>query len=218
VSEVKPIRILLVDDHSLLRDALSRVLTAEPDFSVAGECASVEEALRIVTTTEVDMVLLDINLETEQGGTFLKRAGPAGYRGKILVVTAGVGEREAAWLLHRGCSGIFLKDAPVATLVQQIRAVMKGDAVLDATSVKAMVSLADSKGSQANLQLTARESRVLRHVCEGLANKEIAHRMDVSESSVKSFIQQLFTKTGVRSRAQLVAAAIEHYWDQLDQS
>lgn len=218
MSEVKPIRILLVDDHSLLREALSRVLAAEPDFAMAGECASVDEALRIVTATNVDMVLLDINLETEQGGTFLNRAPAAGYRGKVLVVTAGVGEREAAWLLHRGCSGIFLKDAPVATLVEQIRAIMKGDAVLDATSVRAMVSLTESTGYRPNMTLTARESRVLRHVCEGLANKEIAHLMGVTENSVKSHLQQLFAKTGARSRAQLVAAAIEHYWDQLDRS
>lgn len=214
---IEPIRILLVDDHSLLRDALSRVLAAEPDFAIAGECASVEEALRIVTATKVDMVLLDINLETEQGGAFLNRAGSAGYRGKVLAVTAGVGEREAAWLLHRGCSGIFLKDAPVGTLVQQIRSVMRGDAVLDAVSVKALVSLAESAGTRTNLRLTTRESQVLRYVCEGLANKEIAHRMDTSESSVKSLIQQLFAKAGVRSRAQLVAAAIERYWDQLDE-
>ena len=215
--EAQLIRILLVDDHSLLRDALSRVLAGESDFCVAGECASVEEALGIVTSTKVDMVLLDINLENEQGGTFLNRAGAAGYHGKILVVTAGVGEREAAWLLQKGCSGIFLKDEPVTTLIHQIRAVMKGDAVLDPTSVKAMVSLAESAGARSNTRLTTRESQVLRYVCEGLANKEIAHRMLISESSVKSFIQQLFAKTGVRSRAQLVAAAIEHYWDQLEE-
>jgi DNA-binding NarL/FixJ family response regulator len=218
VSEVKIIRILLVDDHSLLREALSRVLAAEPDFAVAGECASVDEALRIVTATDLDIVLLDINLETEQGGTFLNRAAAAGYHGKVLVVTAGIGEREAAWLLHRGCSGIFLKNEPVSTLVEQIRAVVKGTAVLDPTSVKAMVSVAQSNAHSPDTPLSARESEVLRHVCGGLANKEIAHRMGISENTVKSFMQQLFAKTGARSRAQLVAAAIEHYWDQLDRS
>ena len=218
MSEVKIIRILLVDDHSLLRQALSRVLAAELDFAVAGECASVDEALRIVTATHVDIVLLDINLETEQGGTFLNRAAVEGYHGKVLVVTAGVGEREAAWLLHRGCSGIFLKDAPVSTLIEQIRAVVNGTAVLDPTSVKAMVSLAQSNAHPPDTPLSAREREVLCHVCGGLANKEIAHLMGISENTVKSFMHQLFAKTGVRSRAQLVASAIEHYWDQLDRS
>ena len=218
MSDARPIRILLVDDHSLLRDALSRILAEEPDFSVAGGCASVEEALRIVACTDVDIVLLDINLETIQGGAFLNRAAAAGYRGKVLVVTAGVSERQAAWLLHGGCSGIFLKDAPFSGLITQIRATMKGNAVLDPVSVRAMVSLVESAARTPNETLSARENRVLKHVCEGLANKEIAHRMGISENTVKSFVQQLFAKTGARSRAQLVAAAIEHYWDQLDQS
>lgn len=218
MSETRPIRILLVDDHSLLRDALSRILAAEPDFAVAGGCASVEEALRIVASSDVDIVLLDINLETEQGGAFLNRAAAAGYRGKVLVVTAGVGERQAAWLLHSGCSGIFLKDAPFSSLITQIRAIMKGDAVLDPVSVRAMVSLVESTTQRPNEPLSPRENRVLKYVCEGLANKEIAHQMGISENTVKSFVHQLFAKTGARSRAQLVAAAIEHYWDQLDQS
>jgi DNA-binding NarL/FixJ family response regulator len=217
MSEAGPTRILLVDDHSLLRDALSRILAAEPDFVVTGGCASVEEALRIVAITDVDIVLLDINLETEQGGAFLNRAAAAGYRGKVLVVTAGVSERQAAWLLHTGCSGIFLKDAPFSSLITQIRAIMKGDAVLDPVSVKAMVSLVESPYGP-NEPLSSRENRVLKHVCEGLANKEIAHRMGISENTVKSLVQQLFAKTGARSRAQLVAAAIEQYWDQLDRS
>ena len=164
------------------------------------------------------MVLLDINLETEQGGTFLNRAGATGFRGKVLVVTAGVGEREAAWLLHRGCAGIFRKDAPVANLIEQIRAIIRGDAVLDAVSVSAMVSLTESTLHAPNTPLSPRESRVLRYVCEGLSNKEIAHQMGVTEHTAKAYLQQLFAKTGVRSRAQLVAAAIEHYWDQLDRS
>jgi two-component system nitrate/nitrite response regulator NarL len=218
VSDVKPIRILLVDDHSLLRDALSRMLAAESDFSIAGECASVDEAMSIVVNSDVDIVLLDINLETEQGGTFLNRAVAAGYRGKVLVVTAGVGEREAAWLLQRGCSGIFLKDAPISTLIDQIRAIMRGNAVLDPVSVRAIVALTENSVEAPNTPLSAREREVLRHICEGLANKAIAHQMGVSENTVKSFVQHLFQKTGVRSRAQLVAAAIEHYWDQLDKS
>ena len=207
-------RILMVDDHLLLRGALARVLSAEPGFEIAGECASVEDALRIVRRTPVDIVLLDIDLGSEQGGVFLNRAEGMGYRGKVLVVTAGVGAREAAWLLHRGCAGIFLKDEPVAHLVERIHEIVRGDQPLDQASLERIVAPLDQEPPHSRA-LTYRENQVLRCVCEGLSNKEIAQQLEISEESVKSFVRQLFAKTGARSRAQLVALAIEHYWDQL---
>lgn len=207
------IRILLLEDHALLRGALSRVLAAEPDFEIAGECAGVEEALQIVTRKPVDIVLLDLDLGNEQGGTFLNRAPGVGFRGKVLVVTAGVGQRQAAWLLQRGCTGIFLKDEPASSLVERVRGIMRGESQMDSVSVQAVVAQTAADGPEG--QLTPRESLVLRYVCEGLANKEIAQKMGASENTIKSFLQQLFSKTGARSRAQLVAFAIEHYWDQI---
>jgi len=207
-----PIRIVIVEDHALLRGALAKTLSAESDFTIAGECATVDEALALVEGNAADVVLLDINLGSEQGGSFVNRAKAAGYRGKVLVVTAGVSGREAAWLLNRGCSGIFLKTEPLASLVDRVRNVARGDSTPDQTSVRAIMQ---HQEHGIHKPLTARESKVLQYVCEGLANKEIAVQMGISEHSVKSFLQQLFAKTGTRSRAQLVAVAIEQYWDQL---
>ncbi|HUS05140.1 MAG TPA: response regulator transcription factor [Bryobacteraceae bacterium] len=214
---MSPIRIALVDDHALLREVLARTLAQEPGFVIAGECPGVPEALELVSRQAVDIVLLDINLGSEQGGSFLSRARVAGYRGKILVVTAGVSEREAAWLLKRGCSGIFLKSEAPSELIERIRGVMDGTSRMDAVSVKAVLSQLES-GEHIKKQLTPRECQVLRAVCEGLSNKAIADRLEVSDNTVKSFLQQLFLKIGVRTRAQLVAAAIEQYWDQLDRN
>ncbi len=208
-----PIRIVIVEDHALLRGALAKTLSAEPDFTIVGECATVDQALSLVAANAVDVVLLDINLGTEQGGSFVSRAKTAGYRGKTLVVTAGVSDREAAWLLNRGCSGIFLKSEPLPSLVDRVRVVVTDDSKPDLASIRATLQ---QGGQGIRRALTARESRVLRRVCEGLSNKEIADHMAVSEHSVKSFVQQLFAKTGARSRAQLVAIAIEQYWDQLE--
>ena len=218
VHNSQPIRILMVEDHALLRGALAKTLEAEPDLKVAGECASVDEALDLIAMTPIDLVLLDINLGSEQGGSFLSRAKAAGYAGKVLVVTAGVGEREAAWLLSRGCSGIFLKSEPLGNLVDQVRRVVRSSSDFVSGAVQVAADHSET-GSPAAVRkpLTSRERMVLRYVCEGLANKEIAAQMAVSEHSVKSFVQQLFAKTGARSRAQLVAFAIEEYWDQLDQ-
>ena len=214
--DAKAIRILMIEDHALLRGALAKTLSAEPDMTVVSECAGVEEALLEISQKRVDIVLLDINLGSEQGGAFLTRSKAVGFRGRVLVVTAGVGDREAAWLLNRGCSGIFVKTEPLRNLVERIRQIARGEIVLDPVSVRAIV--AQQEGQGLRRPLTARESRVLRLVCEGLANKEIAHELKVTENTVKSFLQQLFTKTGARSRAQLVAVAIEQYWDQLDQA
>lgn len=209
------IRILIVEDHALLRGALARTLSTEPDLAVAGECSSVDEALAVIAAHPVDIVLLDINLGTEQGGSFLSRARAAGYSGKVLVVTAGVSDREATWLLSRGCSGIFLKSDPLHTLVDRVRTVVRTPLEMEA-SLADMAARADS-AQGVRKALTLREAAVLRHICEGLANKEIADKMGISEYSVKSFVHQLFAKTGARSRAQLVTFAIERYWAQLEQ-
>lgn len=211
------VRIVLIEDHILLREVLARTLSMEPDFEIAGECSTVDEGVEMVIRNPTDIVLLDINLGSEQGGAFLNRAKAAGYHGKVLVVTAGLSEREAAWLLQRGCSGIFLKAESMATLIEQIRGIVNGTSKLDAISVKAVFSQIEA-GIPPRKTLTRREGEVLRGLCEGLTNKEIGERLGVSENSVKSFVQQLFQKTGVRTRAGLVAVAIEEYWDQLDQA
>jgi DNA-binding NarL/FixJ family response regulator len=211
------IHILLIEDHTLLREVLARSLATEPDFAIAGQCAGVEKALELIGITRVDIVLLDINLGSEQGGAFLTRARGLGFRGKVLAVTAGIGNREAGWLLKRGCAGIFLKHEPHSALVERIREIVQGTVKMDPVSTRALLSQTRNTDNPRK-PLTVRECEVLRAICEGLANKEIAERMSVSENTVKSFLQQLFEKTGVRTRAQLVAAAIEQYWDQLDRA
>ena len=92
----KRTRIALLDDHTLFREILARSLASEPDFELVGQCATVQEILDLIGRTQVDLVLLDINLGAEQGGSFLTRARVSGFHGKILVLTAGVGSREAA--------------------------------------------------------------------------------------------------------------------------
>src|SRR5215469_15079622 len=93
-------RILIVDDHALFREMLAKALAAQPDFEVVGEFASTGDAVALLKEQAVDLVLLDINLGVEQGNSFIVRAHAAGFTGKVPVVTAGVSDREAAWLLH----------------------------------------------------------------------------------------------------------------------
>jgi DNA-binding NarL/FixJ family response regulator len=211
-----PIRILLIDDHSLFREAIARLLGAESDFEVVGECATVEEGLNHLRTDNADVVLLDINLGLQQGGAFLNLAWEQGFQGKVLVVTAGVSKIEAARLLERGCSGIILKHERPQLLVERIREVMQEPAGQPHTK-PADLGQFDPSGQADARPFTPRERQILRSVFSGKSNKEIAHDMNISESLVKAVLQQLFAKTGVRTRSQLVRTAIERHWKDLEE-
>jgi two-component system nitrate/nitrite response regulator NarL len=211
-------RIVLIDDHALFREAIARLLAAQTDIEIIGESATVGEGLEIVKTRPVDIVLLDINLGSEQGGAFLNLARAEGFSGKVLVVTAGVSKLEASRLLQRGCAGIFLKHERPQLLIEKIREIMKGPGEFDEQEATISVATELSSGDPETWRpLTPRERQVLCGVFSGRTNKEIAHKLNVSESLIKAFVQQLFRKAGVRSRAQLVRAAVERYWKELEE-
>jgi DNA-binding NarL/FixJ family response regulator len=210
------IRLLLVDDHALFREGLARLLASEPDFELAVPCASGEEALRVLESREIDLILLDYDLGAETGSRFLVLAGRTGFQGRVLVVTAGLGDNEVAEMLRLGVTGIFLKHNPPSLLAKAIRKVMAGEIWLDQRYLKILLQESRSNDLESRgRKLSEREREVLRSVFQGLANKEIAVRLQVSESSVKATLQQLFFKTGVRTRSQLVRVALEHYRDCL---
>ncbi len=210
-----------MDDHSLFRESLSRLLEAEPDLRMAGTCASVGEALRSLDSGPVDVVLLDYDLGDEQGTVFLEEAKKRGFEGRVLMVTAGMSDSGTLRAFENGSAGVFLKHSPPAQLVEAIRKVAAGEMWLDSRAVQALVAGAAVKSEerQSGESLNARERAVLKSVFEGLTNKEIAGRMQISESSVKAVLQQLFDKTGVRTRSQLVRIALEkHAQDWLKDS
>jgi len=210
------IRLLLIDDHALFREGLARLLGSEIDFEVALPCSNVDEALRVLQTTAIDLILLDYDLGQETGARFLVRASEAGFQGRVLIVTAGLAESEAADLLRHGAAGIFLKHNSPGLLAKAIRKVMQGEVWLDQKYLRILLQEnAAAQPQERGRRLSEREREVLRAVFEGLANKEIALRLLVSESSVKATLQQLFLKTGVRTRSQLVRVALERYRDYL---
>lgn len=201
----------MVDDHSLFRESLSRLLQAEPDFQIVGNCASVTEALAILERQTADIVLLDYDLGDEQGSSFLEHAKSKGFEGRILMVTAGMGDANTLRALEGGSSGVFLKHSPPAELVAAIHKVVSGGMWLDPGAVRSVVAGASRKSEEerSSRSLSPREQAVLKAVFEGFTNKEIGARLQISESSVKAVLQQLFEKTGVRTRSQLVRIALE---------
>ena len=205
------IRVLLVDDHNLFRESLGRLLQAESSIRVVGNCGSVKEGLSILEKETVDVILLDYDLGDEHGMSLQKEAARRGFKGRVIMVTAGMSDQEMVNALENGVSGIFLKSNTPAQLVEAITRVMRGEPWLDPKVMKTVISLAAGKTLQqsAPQPLSERERAVLKGVFEGLANKEIAARLSISESLVKAVIQQLFDKTGVRTRGQLVRIALE---------
>jgi two-component system, NarL family, nitrate/nitrite response regulator NarL len=207
-----PIHALLVDDHALFRESVVRVLDAEPDLEME-DCSTIREALQRLALRHFDLVLLDHDLGSERASQFLPAARQAGFEGRVLIVTAWVSDTEARRLMRQGVSGIFLKQAPLLQLIDSIRRVAAGETWFDP-------SFTEAAGRQSPTPAAApvfseRQQKVLRFVVEGLSNKEIAWRLQISESYVKAILQSLFQKTGVRTRGQLVRVAYEQYEDQL---
>jgi two-component system, NarL family, nitrate/nitrite response regulator NarL len=216
-TDQKSIRLLLIDDHALFRESVARLLQAEPGFEVVAHCGSGTEALQIIkSSSEIDIVLLDLDLGQEKGTDFLERLRNIRFNGKILLVTADVNDSEIPGLIRKGISGVFMKHGSPALLIQGIRETMEGKALFGQDQLRRALERAEAPSAdQHRSKLTERERQVLSFVFEGLANKQIADRLQVSETAVKASLQQLFAKTGVRTRSQLVRVALEQYRDQL---
>ncbi len=210
-------RILLLDDHALFRESVSRLLGAEPGFEVVAHCGTIVEALEVLRRKPIDLILLDFDLGAEHDGReFLRLAKEQGFNGKVLVVTAGIDPGAVSDLIRSGVSGVFHKHDSAGLLAQGIRDVMAGKVWLDQEQLQTALAPEVATPRVAGpRQFTDRERQVLSFVFDGLANKEIAARIGVSEGSVKSTLQQLFSKTGVRTRSQLVRVVLEQYRDQI---
>jgi DNA-binding NarL/FixJ family response regulator len=205
------LRLLLIDDHGLFREGLSRLLEAEPGFALVAAVASMDAALNILATSPVDVVLLDFDLGEQTGLRFIEQARQIHLSSRILMVTAGLSHPDMLRILELGASGIFLKHSPPADLITAIRRVIQGEVWLDPRAVSTLVSAAYTPPQQpGSITLSPREKDVLKSVFEGLTNKEIGSRLEISEAYVKALLQQLFNKTGVRSRSQLVRIALEN--------
>jgi DNA-binding NarL/FixJ family response regulator len=205
---MSPIRLLLLDDHALFRESLSRLIGSEADFEICANAGTIGAALDVLAVERVDVVLLDFDLGTDHGNRFISKARSTGYQGRILIVTAGMDDAESALALKLGASGIFLKHDSPTDLVQAIRMVASGGTWLDQKLVQSIAS-STPQSEQQSLRLTEREEKVLQCIFEGYSNKEIAGTLGVSESGVKATLQQLFAKANVRTRSQLVRVALE---------
>jgi two-component system, NarL family, nitrate/nitrite response regulator NarL len=209
------IRILLVDDHALFRESLVRLLESEEGFGRVAQCSTRREALEILENATIDIILLDVDLGPEKGGDLIDDLQTIGYKGKTLLVTAGVNEADVPSFIRKGIAGVFMKHNSPALLIQGIRETMQGKVWFDQDLLRCALEDAARDPGDARPKLTPREKMVLGLVFQGLTNKEIADRTKISVSLVKACLQNLFSKTGVRTRSQLVRVALEQYKEEL---
>jgi DNA-binding NarL/FixJ family response regulator len=204
-----PIRVLVVDDQRLVRTGLRVILDDEPDIKVIGEAADGAEAVRLTRELAPDVVLMDIRMPGMDGLEATRSILSQGPSRVVILTTFDLDEYlyEA---LRSGASGFLLKDAEAAQLVGGVRAAADGDAVIDPSVTRRMLDRFATAARPAAAAppelaaLTAREQDVLRLVCRGLTNTEIAEELFVEETTVKTHIGRILAKLGLRDRVQAV--------------
>jgi two-component system nitrate/nitrite response regulator NarL len=212
---LQPLGLFLLDDHAMFREGLARMLEKESDLKVVGQSASASEALAKLPSSGANMILLDVDLGSERALDFVLQARKKGFEGQLLVLTAGVSGPEAVQLVQAGVAGILHKHHSTDVLCKTIRQVASGEVCLENDYLAPLFRTVDRSRPQTQPKLTERDKIVLKLIFQGLTNKEIGGRLEISEGAVKASLRLLFEKLGVRTRAQLVKIALEQYKDQL---
>jgi DNA-binding NarL/FixJ family response regulator len=201
------IRVLVVDDHPVVRQGLSAMLRWEPDLEIVGEAADGQEAVRLILEQRPDVVLLDLRLPGLSGVEVMRQVRAQAPAVRFLVLTTYDTDMYIAPALAAGARGYLLKDATPDELMNGVRSVMQGRAALEPAVAARM--LERMSGSEAGGELSERELEVLRLLVAGASNKGIAQRLSLSENTVKAHLSHIFNKLGVQSRAEAVAAALQ---------
>ena len=213
MSVARPVRVVVADDQAAVREGLVIMLDLLDDVEVVGQAADGDEAVRLVAAHAPDVVLMDLRMPRCDGVSATARIRAAHPSTQVVVLTTYSDEADIITALRAGALGFLTKDATRAQIAQAVRAAAAGQSILAGEVQQKLVAAAGPVAPQAvELPdgLTAREVEVLRLIAEGLANKEIAARLYVSEATVKSHINRLFAKAGITHRAQAVQYAYEH--------
>jgi DNA-binding NarL/FixJ family response regulator len=209
----RPTRIVLVDDHVLVRSGMRALLDAQPDLEVTGEASDGAAGVELALNSHPDVVLMDLAMPVLDGIEATKRIVAAGSRARILVVTSHDDDTLVLRALRAGATGFFLKDAAADRLAEAVRAVAKGDTLLAPPIAKRLVE-SQLGGARVALRprfdaLTGRETEIVRRLAGGLSNAALADELGLSEATVKTHVTRLLTKVGDWSRVQAVVLAYE---------
>jgi DNA-binding NarL/FixJ family response regulator len=203
---VSPTRILIVDDHPVVRDGLRGMFQGDQDFAVVGEAADGAEALRLAGDLDPDVILMDLHMPGVDGATAIQQLVERGSRAQVLVLTTYDTDADVVPALEAGATGYLLKDAPRAELIRAVRAAQRGESVLAPSVATRLVSQFRTRSGDA---LSDRELEVLTLISQGETNRGAAARLFISEATVKTHLLHIYEKLGVGDRAAAVARAYE---------
>jgi DNA-binding NarL/FixJ family response regulator len=201
-----PVRVLIADDHPVVRSGLASVLASQADFEVVGEAANGADAVLLTTRLQVDLVLMDLRMPIQDGVSAIQEIVRAHPEVRVVVLTTYATDGEIVRAIEAGAVGYLLKDIPHEELFRALRAVARGERYLT-SAVTARVMTRWRRSDR--LPLTARELEVLRCVAQGESNKAIASSLGISEPTVKAHLVHVFDKLGVDNRTAAVRAAMD---------
>jgi DNA-binding NarL/FixJ family response regulator len=210
------IRILIADDHPIVRDGLRRLLETEADFRVVGQAADGREALRLASKLTPDILLLDLAMPRVPGLEVLRELSASDSPVRTILLTAAIEKEQIIEALQIGARGVVLKESATELLFKSIRTVMAGQYWVGRSEVGDLVQTlrgliaSSGKPKEKSLGLTRRELEVLSAVVAGLSNKEIARQFSLSEDTVKHHLSHMFDKLGVSNRLELAMFAVNH--------
>jgi DNA-binding NarL/FixJ family response regulator len=211
------IRLLIVDDHPVVRDGLTGMFAPDPGFEVLGEAADGAAAVRLAQALRPDVILMDLRMPGMDGVAAITELARCGVPARVLVLTTYDTDRDVLPALAAGATGYLLKDAPRDELLRAVRAAAEGQSVLSPAVATRLVDRVRSPGApppgppsgRPSGPLSQRELEVLELVADGSTNRDAAARLFISEATVKTHLLHAYAKLGVRDRAAAVAAAFE---------
>ncbi|CCJ34430.1 response regulator [Caloramator australicus] len=210
------IKVLIADDHELIRRGLERIISFEEDIEVVGEARDGREVLDILKSKAVDVLLLDINMPIINGIDVLKIVKKDFNNVRVILLTVENQNTIIKKAIEIGADGYILKDSAGSEIVEAIRRVYSGENYIDKSLMSILFEDIKSKGKRTNIldSLTKREREILYLISQGLSNKEIGERLFLSEKTVKNYTTNIFSKLDVRDRVQAAIIAIENHIEE----
>lgn len=207
------IRVLIADDHDLIRQGLKRIISLEDDFSIVGEAENGEEALKMLKNCQCDVALLDVNMPLLNGIEVLKEIKKQRNDIKVIILTIESDRKTIREAIEFGADGYMLKDSAGDEIINAIKATYSGEKYIDKSLISIIFS--DIKNTGKNISnvldgLTKREIEVLMRISKGLSNKEIGEQLYLSEKTIKNYATNLFRKINVDDRVQATIVALEN--------
>lgn len=203
-------RLLLVDDHPMMRRGMRQLLELEDDFLIVGEANNGEEALALLEELQPQLILLDNNMPQLNGIETLKRLRQVGYSGKVLLFTVSDAEKDVRDALRFGADGYLLKDMEPEKLIQQVREALHGELVISPGLTRILAQALREPQTANQVELTEREQQVLRMIAGGNSNKMIGRKLGITEGTVKVHVKNLLHKLGLRSRVEAAVWSLSH--------